>query len=131
MKKTEIILAVIIALVAGIIIMTFNASNESVTFAEATTQPDKKVKIVGTLDKTEMVEDNPTKNPNRTVFYVIDKNGQKNAVELIQKDGKPMGLEQSESLTIEGKMGNDNVFHADYMLMKCPSKYNEQQHSLK
>jgi cytochrome c-type biogenesis protein CcmE len=131
MKKTEIILAVIIALVAGIIIMTFNASNESVTFAEAKNQPDKKVKIVGMLDKTEMVEYNPSKNPNRTVFYVIDKSGNKNAVELIQKDGKPMGLEQSESLTIEGKMGSDQVFHADYMLMKCPSKYNEQQHSLK
>lgn len=131
MKKTEIILAVIIALVAGIIIMTFNASNESVTFAEAKNQPDKKVKIVGMLDKTEMVEYNPSKNPNRTVFYVIDKSGNKNAVELIQKDGKPMGLEQSESLTIEGKMGADQIFHADYMLMKCPSKYNEQQHSLK
>ncbi len=104
MKKTEIILAVIIALVAGIIIMTFNASNESVTFAEAKNQPDKKVKIVGMLDKTEMVEYNPSKNPNLTVFYVIDKSGNKNAVELIQKDGKPMGLEQSESLTIEGSI---------------------------
>lgn len=131
MKKTEIILAVIIALVAGIIILTFNASNESVTFAEAKNQPDKKVKIVGMLDKTQMVEYNPSKNPNRTFFYVIDKEGNKNPVELIQKDGKPMGLEQSESLTIEGKMGADQVFHADYMLMKCPSKYNEQQHSLK
>jgi cytochrome c-type biogenesis protein CcmE len=131
MKKTEIILAVIIALVAGIIIMTFNASNESVTFAEAAQQMDKKVKIVGSLDKTEMVEYNPTQNPNRTAFYVLDKSGQKCQVELIQKDGKPMGLEQSESLTIEGKMGADQVFHADFMLMKCPSKYNEQQHSLK
>jgi cytochrome c-type biogenesis protein CcmE len=42
-----------------------------------------------------------------------------------------MGLEQSESVTLEGQWKEDNSFHADYVLMKCPSKYNEQQHSLK
>jgi hypothetical protein len=27
-------------------------------------------------------------------------------------------------------MGVDGVFYASHMLMKCPSKYNDQKHSL-
>jgi cytochrome c-type biogenesis protein CcmE len=131
MKKTEIILIIILAVVAGIIVATFTSSNESVSFAEAKNRPEERVKIIGMFDKTGGVEYDPTVNPNRTVFFVSDKSGDKQKVELIQKDGKPMGLEQSESVTLEGKWGSDNMFHADFVLMKCPSKYNEQQHSLK
>lgn len=131
MKKTEIILILVLAIVASIIVMTFASSNENVTFAEAKEHVDERVKVIGTFDKTSGVEYNPLENPNRTVFYITDKSGEKQKIELIHKDGKPMGLEQSESVTLEGKWSNDNSFHADYVLMKCPSKYNEQQHSLK
>lgn len=131
MKKTEIILVLVLAIVAAIIVLTFASSNENVTFAEAKEHLDDRVKIIGTFDKASGVVYNPLENPNRTVFYITDKSGDKQKIELIHKDGKPMGLEQSESVTLEGKWGNDNQFHADYVLMKCPSKYNEQQHSLK
>lgn len=131
MKKTEIILVLVLAIVASIIVLTFASSNENVTFAEAKNHVDDRVKIIGTFDKASGVVYNPLENPNRTIFYITDKVGEKQKIELIHKDGKPMGLEQSESVTLEGKWGNDNQFHADYVLMKCPSKYNEQQHSLK
>ncbi len=131
MKKTEIILILVLAIVASIIVMTFASSNENVTFAEAKENLNERVKVIGTFDKTSGVEYNPLINPNRTVFYITDKAGEKQKIELIHKDGKPMGLEQSESVTLEGQWKEDNLFHADYVLMKCPSKYNEQQHSLK
>ncbi len=131
MKKTEIILILVLAVVASIIVMTFASSNENVTFAEAKEHLNERVKVIGTFDKTSGVEYNPLVNPNRTVFYITDKAGEKQKIELIHKDGKPMGLEQSESVTLEGQWKEDNSFHADYVLMKCPSKYNEQQHSLK
>lgn len=131
MKKTEIILVLVLAIVVAIIVLTFASSNENVTFAEAKAHVNDRVKIIGTFDKASGVVYNPLENPNRTVFYITDKSGDKQKIELIHKDGKPMGLEQSESVTLEGKWGNDNQFHADYVLMKCPSKYNEQQHSLK
>lgn len=131
MKKTEIILILVLAIVASIIVMTFASSNENVTFAEAKENLNERVKVIGTFDKTSGVEYNPLINPNRTVFYITDKAGEKQKIELIHKDGKPMGLEQSESVTLEGQWKEDNFFHADYVLMKCPSKYNEQQHSLK
>jgi len=41
-----------------------------------------------------------------------------------------MGLEMSESVTIEGRMSDDGTFQASHILMKCPSKYNDQKHQL-
>jgi cytochrome c-type biogenesis protein CcmE len=131
MKKTEIILILVLAIVASIVVMTFASSNENVTFSEAKEHLNERVKVIGTFDKASGVEYDPLVNPNRTVFYITDKAGEKQKIDLIHKDGKPMGLEQSESVTLEGQWNEDNSFHADYVLMKCPSKYNEQQHSLK
>jgi cytochrome c-type biogenesis protein CcmE len=131
MKKTEIILILVLAIVASIIVMTFASSNENVTFSEAKEHLNQRVKVIGTFDKASGVAYDPLVNPNRTVFYITDKAGEKQKIDLIHKDGKPMGLEQSESVTLEGQWNEDNSFHADYVLMKCPSKYNEQQHSLK
>jgi cytochrome c-type biogenesis protein CcmE len=128
MKRTEIILIILVAIVASIIIATFTSSNENLSFNEAKTKIGDRVKVTGTFDKTSGFIYEPEKNPNRTVFFVIDKENVKNEVELIQKDGKPMGLEQSESVTMEGSMGSDGIFHADFVLLKCPSKYNEQKH---
>jgi cytochrome c-type biogenesis protein CcmE len=128
MKRTEIILIILVAIVASIIIATFTSSNENLSFNEAKTKIGDRVKVTGTFDKTSGFIYEPEKNPNRTVFFVIDKENVKNEVELIQKDGKPMGLEQSESVTMEGSMGEDGIFHADFVLLKCPSKYNEQKH---
>lgn len=128
MKRTEIILIVLVALVAAIIIATFTSSNENLSFSEAKTKIGERVKVTGTFDKTSGYVYEPEKNPNRTVFYVVDKDNVKSEVELIHKDGKPMGLEQSESVTMEGSMGADGIFHADFVLLKCPSKYNEQKH---
>ena len=42
---------------------------------------------------------------------------------------KPTGLERSESIDLYGK-AKEGYFRATEMLMKCPSKYNEQNHLL-
>ncbi len=129
MKRTEIILIILVAIVASIIIATFTSSNENLSFSEAKQKVGDRVKVTGMFDKTAGYVYEPEKNPNRTVFFIVDKDNVKNEVELIHKDGKPMGLEQSESVTMEGSMGADGIFHADFVLLKCPSKYNEQKHS--
>jgi cytochrome c-type biogenesis protein CcmE len=43
------------------------------------------------------------------------------------KKSKPQGFEMSESLVIIGHAEGD-IFVAEEMLMKCPSKYNEENH---
>jgi cytochrome c-type biogenesis protein CcmE len=40
---------------------------------------------------------------------------------------QPQGLLQSESIVIDGSY-KDGAFHASDMLLKCPSKYNSENH---
>ena len=44
-------------------------------------------------------------------------------------DSKPQDFERSEKITMTG-YASDSGFIAETILMKCPSKYNEQQLSL-
>ncbi|MCC6599623.1 MAG: cytochrome c maturation protein CcmE [Crocinitomicaceae bacterium] len=130
MKKSHIILIVLIAAVSAILISTFTSSVDSSTFSEARQKPGEKVKITGTFDKTAAVEYDALKDASLTVFSVIDSKGESHRVYLHDKAGKPLGLDYSESITIEGKIGDDGNFHASNLLMKCPSKYNDQNHTL-
>ncbi len=130
MKKSHIILIILIAAVAAIIVSTYTSARDSVTFADAREEVGKQVKIVGTFDKTKSIRYDAMTDANLTKFFVIDANGESVEVNLTDKQGKPMGLEQSENVTIEGKFGADGTFQASHLLMKCPSKYNEQKHSL-
>jgi cytochrome c-type biogenesis protein CcmE len=130
MKKSHIVLLLVVFAIAAVLIGTFTSSVDSVTFADAALTPNEKVKVVGVLDKTKGIGYDATLNPDLTSFHIVDANGECREVQLTDKQGRPMGLEQSETVTLEGSMGADQIFHANFMLMKCPSKYNEQKHSL-
>lgn len=129
MKRTHIIIILLVAVISAILVSTYTASVDSATFAQAK-ELGKQVKIVGSFDKTREVEYDAMKNADLTIFYVTDKDGYTERVYLTDKKGKPMGLEQSESVTIEGKYDEHGNFHANHLLMKCPSKYNEQNHAI-
>lgn len=55
-------------------------------------------------------------------FYMEDENGVERKVHYLNP--KPANFEDAEKLVIEGHMDGD-VFVADYILVKCPSKYND------
>ncbi|MEX0662357.1 MAG: cytochrome c maturation protein CcmE [Balneolaceae bacterium] len=55
-------------------------------------------------------------------FYMKDEDG--NVRRVIYPKPKPNNFEQATQLVVIGEMRN-NVFHANDMLMKCPSKYND------
>jgi cytochrome c-type biogenesis protein CcmE len=130
MKKTHIVIIAVVFALAAVLISTFTSSVDSVSFSESAAAKNEKVKVVGVLDKTKGITYDANVNPDLTIFHVIDSKGQTCEVHLTDKQGRPMGLEQSETVTLEGSMGEDQIFHANFMLMKCPSKYNEQKHSL-
>jgi cytochrome c-type biogenesis protein CcmE len=130
MKKSHIILIILIAAVSAILVSTYTSSVDSVTFKDARKKEGKQVKIVGSFDKTQSIQYDALTDADLTKFHVIDANGESVEVNLRDKQGKPMGLEQSENVTIEGKFSTDGTFQASHLLMKCPSKYNEQKHSL-
>lgn len=125
MKKTHIILIIMIAVFMGILFSTVMDSSESVTFAQAFEKPGKSLKITGILDKTKEIVYEPSVDPNHTSFYMTDKSGVSRMVVL--SEPKPQGFENSQEITLHGK-ANDSVFEAHEMQMKCPSKYNQEKH---
>jgi cytochrome c-type biogenesis protein CcmE len=54
-------------------------------------------------------------------FYMEDEDG--NVRRVVYPKPKPNNFEEADQLVVIGEMKN-NVFYANDMLMKCPSKYN-------
>jgi cytochrome c-type biogenesis protein CcmE len=133
MKKTHIIGIIIIALAIGIIMSTAGDASTYVSFKEAKELAEdgnsKKVHVVGRLKKDPAghivgMEYDPLKDPNYFSFILSDTN--KLEQRVIYFNPKPQDFERSEQVVITGNMKND-VFVADKILLKCPSKYTEKE----
>jgi cytochrome c-type biogenesis protein CcmE len=127
MKRSHILLLLLVAGIAGTFIATFTTATRSVGFVEASGAPGTEFKISGTLVREEPVLYAPEVDPSTTRFTMRDKSGA--VCRVVLGKAKPTGLENSESIDLYGTMQGDE-FHATEMLMKCPSKYNEQNHVL-
>jgi cytochrome c-type biogenesis protein CcmE len=125
MKKSSIVaLLVIAAAFAGIVSMVGDFSSYQ-TFATAEEKPGKEFQIIAKLDTVnKAMVYNPEVDPNRFVFYAKDESGITRQV--IFSGTKPQDFERSEKLTMTGKM-KDGAFHCSKILMKCPSKYQNDQ----
>lgn len=133
MKKSHIIGMIVIALAIGILMTTAGDASVYVSFKEAReraeTGNDTKVHVVGRLKKDPQghivgLQYDPLLDPNYFAFTLID------TLQIEQKvvyfNPKPQDLERSERVVITGNMQND-VFVADKILLKCPSKYVEKE----
>jgi len=123
MKKVHIIAIGIIAIAIGILI---TASKDVTTYAnfKQAAQSGDKVKLVGQLVKDRSVDYDPEHNPNYLTFWLRDDKGETRKVVL--RAGKPQDFERSEQIVLTGQMEGD-VFEASDMLLKCPSKYKDQE----
>jgi cytochrome c-type biogenesis protein CcmE len=123
MKKSHIIAIAIVAVAIGILISASKDVTTYSNFAQASQNGDK-VKLIGQLVKDRPVEYNPEKDPNYMAFYLKDEAGEVRQVVL--RAAKPQDFERSESIVLTGQMQGDN-FEASDMLLKCPSKYKDQE----
>lgn len=121
MKKTHIAIIVVIALAVGAIMATINDASTYVGFDRAWENPGTKYTVIGYLDKEAPMDYNPR--ANRFSFVATDKEGRSQKVFYNQP--KPQDFERSEEITMKG-YATDTAFVASEILMKCPSKYNEQ-----
>lgn len=121
MKKTHIIGIVVIALAIGAILATVSDSSTYASFSEAVAHPNKEYHVVGKLNLEKEMEYNPEVSTNLFTFYMKDNEGTEHKVHF--KGTKPQDFERSEQVVLVGKY-NGQVFVADKILMKCPSKYN-------
>lgn len=122
MKKTHIIIIILIAVSIGAIFTTLSDSSTYATFTEAFSQPEEKFHVVGKLSREKEMNYNPEKDANIFTFYMHDNNGIEKKVVLHKS--KPQDFERSEQIVIIGKAIGDE-FHANEILMKCPSKYTD------
>ncbi len=67
---------------------------------------------------------NAEENPNLFTFYMKDQNGEEHKVTL--HSGKPQDFELSEQIVATGMFQGDD-FIASSILMKCPSKYKNEE----
>ena len=121
MKKIHIILIVLIAVAIAAVMSTVADSSTYSSFAAAANNPDSEYHVVGKLNKEKPLEYNPQVNANLFAFYMKDNEGTE--LKVLYKGTKPQDFERSEQIVITGK-ADGTVFHADKILMKCPSKYN-------
>ena len=124
MKRSHIIALVIIAVAVAALIGSLNDSSSYASLTDAFKQPEREFHVVGTLDRSEPIVYEPSVNPSLTSFTMLDLDGRKCRVNLAM--AKPNDLERSERVVLIGKAGADGEFHAKDMLLKCPSKYNEE-----
>jgi cytochrome c-type biogenesis protein CcmE len=120
MKKSSVLLLILMAASLGIIFSQVANFSQDTTFATAMSKPGKSFQIVGVLDTTKPMEYNPLVNANHFSFYVKDKEGKTS--KIVFKGTKPMDFERSESVTLTGTYG-DGHFQCSKILTKCPSKY--------
>ncbi len=94
------------------------------SFSDAKTNEGKTVQLIGNLAPGKPINFDPIKDPNSFSFYLLDKEGKE--VFVICFDDMPTDFEKSEDIVLTGSM-KENTFYADEMLVKCPSKYQENE----
>ena len=118
MSRFNIVVILLVAVLLGALFSVFTQNSESVVFARAFAEPGIEFKVSGTLDREHPVQYDPEEAVAETRFHMTDKDGQTR--EVLLKESKPTGLEQSESIDLYGKV-EEGRFIATDMLMKCPN----------
>jgi len=107
-----------------------SASKDMSTYGtfDTASQSGKRMKIAGELMKEKEMVYDPEIDANLFSFYMTDGNG--NNSKVILNKPKPQDFERSEQVVVTGSM-KSGAFVADELLMKCPSKYKDEEINLR
>lgn len=122
MKKLHLLGILIIAVAIAVIIVSLKNTTTYADFTEAMSNPDTEYHVVGKLDKSQALVYEPKVNADECSFNMTDNKGVLKQVVLHKSP--PQDIEKSEQIVLIGKMRGEQ-FHANDILMKCPSKYND------
>ncbi len=122
MKRNFLVALALIAAGVGVFVSASKDVSTYANFADA--EKSGKVKIVGQLARDKEMTYDPEKDPNTFSFFMKDANGEERKVVLHQP--KPQDFEMSEQIVVTGEM-ETGVFQASEILMKCPSKYKDEE----
>lgn len=131
MKKSYIVALVVIAAAIAIIVQTAGESSTYVNFDQAyqlaSNGSSKSIHVVGELKKSpagEVIGIHPGADKVSFSFIMIDENGKEQ--EVYYNEPMPADFKRSEKVVVIGSYDRD-LFVARKILLKCPSKYVEQE----
>ncbi|MCU0356080.1 MAG: cytochrome c maturation protein CcmE [Cyclobacteriaceae bacterium] len=131
MKKSHVFIIIIIAVAVAIIVSSTNDASTYVTFSEAyqlaSIGSTKSIHVVGELKKDEdgrVVGIEPGEDKVSFSFIMIDDNGKEQQVFYNQP--VPQDFTRSEKVVVIGSYRGEQFF-AEKILLKCPSKYQENE----
>ncbi len=119
MNKKALIGLILIVVFSGFLLFSFaDQVGGYMTFDEAA-ETQSRAHVAGMWVEGEKFEYNPRNNV--FTFYMEDESGTVKKVEY--RDAKPANFEDAEKVVVEGYVRQDDVFEAEHILVKCPSKY--------
>lgn len=124
MKKSSIIILVLIAATMAVLVASLGSFGTYETFKSAAERPGKTFHVVAQLDTTQAMQYDPIANANQFSFYARDKKN--NSHKVVFNGTKPTDFERAEQLVMTGYMEGD-LFRCTKIQMKCPSKYEDQK----
>jgi cytochrome c-type biogenesis protein CcmE len=131
MKKSHILIIIVIAAAIGIVITTADDASTYVSFEEAyklaSNGSKNSIHVVGQLKKDgegHVVGIVPGADQVSFSFLMVDNNNKEQVV--LFNEPMPQDFLRSEKVVVIGSYSGDN-FVADKILLKCPSKYQEQK----
>ncbi len=127
MKKTHIVLLVLIAISIAVLLSFMGDITTYDTVTSAKEKPGKFVHLIAKMEENSLVYD-PVKNPNYLSFTAVDSLG--NSIKVVYHNTKPTDIEKSERLVLKGKVQGDQ-FECKDILLKCPSKYKDDMNAAK
>ena len=134
MKQSHILVILVIAAAIGILVSTAGDASTYVGFGEAyemaTAGNKKDIHVVGQLTRDaagNVVGIEPGVDKVSFSFVLVDENGKVQKVEYAEP--MPQDFTRSEKVVVIGRYEGD-VFKASKILLKCPSKYQEQNVSV-
>ena len=117
---------IIIALLSAGVVMLISASKDMSTYStfSQVRKSGDPAKVVGVLSKDKPMYYDAEKDANLFTFYMKDQQGEEHQVTL--HAAKPQDFELSEQVVATGNFEGD-TFIASSILMKCPSKYKNEE----
>lgn len=126
MKNKHILYLVVISAILMIIITTAGDASTYITFKEAKQVSNKDIHIIGSLKRNKIGKIIGIKSLNNKLsfsFIMVDSNG--DSEKIYYNEPMPIDFIKSEQIVIIGSY-NKKKFIAKKILMKCPSKYQEE-----
>ncbi len=121
MKKTHIVLLVLIAISIAVLISFMGDITTYDTVSSAKEKPGKFVHLIAKVEKNSIKYD-PVNNPNYLAFTAVDSLG--STINVVYHNPKPTDMEKSERLILKGSV-EGGTFECRDILLKCPSKYKD------